>query len=296
MIKAIRALVHPLAPKPTGVRLKIRHLSGIKAVLFDVYGTLLISGAGDISSGTDAHKTREFMAAVQAVGWDVDDAKRAALYVAALEQKIRALRCRRQQDGIAFPEVNIEEVWRDMITLWQRTKRGSGAFGRNRIRRLAIEYECRVNPIWPMPGLRAVLPSLKKAGLLLGIISNAQFFTPLMLAAFPEIGWNRGVFNKSLCAFSYRWGEAKPSSRMLQAILCRLSRRYGITASETLFVGNDLRNDILPASELGCATALFAGDARSLRWWTKKPECGTVTPNLILTRMAQLPKAIAKSM
>ena len=144
-----------------------------------------------------------------------------------------------------------------------------------------------------MPGLRKVLPALKKAGLLLGIVSNAQFFTPLVLAAFAETGWSRGLFNKSLCAWSYQYGEAKPSSsRMLAALLHRLSHRYGIQASETLIIGNDLRNDILPASQWGCATALFAGDARSLRWRRGDPDCRGIMPDLVLTQMIQLLTAI----
>ncbi|MCG2659773.1 MAG: HAD family hydrolase [Kiritimatiellae bacterium] len=296
LIKTIRALVHPLASKLTGVRPKIRHLAGIKAVLFDVYGTLLISGSGDISYGTEANKTREFMAAVQAVGWNVDDTQTAALFVAAWQQKIRALRHNLRRDGITYPEINIEQVWREVLTSWHNKQQRGNQFGRDYIRRLAIEYECRVNPVWPMPGLSDVLPRLKAAGLILGIVSNAQFFTPLALAAFPETGWTSGLFDKRLCAWSYRWKEAKPSSRMLKVILYRLSRYHGITPSETLVVGNDMRNDILPASRLGCPTVLFAGDARSLRWRAEKPECRAVTPSLILTRMAQLPEAIAKSM
>jgi len=292
LIKMIRALAHPLAPKPTGVRPKIRHLAGIKAVLFDVYGTLLISGAGDISSGMEANKTREFMAAAQAVGWNVDDTKTAALFMASWQQKIRAFRHCLRRDGIAFPEINIEQVWREALTSWHTKHQRGNRFGRDDIRRLAIEYECRVNPVWPMPGLGGVLPRLKAAGLVLGIVSNAQFFTPLALAAFPETGWTSGLFDKTLCAWSYRWKEAKPSSRMLKVILYRLSRYYGITPSETLVVGNDMRNDILPASRLGCQTALFAGDARSLRWRRKSQNCRGITPDLVLTRMIQLHKVI----
>lgn len=293
LINTIRALAHPLAPKPTGVRPKIRHLAGIKAVLFDVYGTLLISGAGDISYGAEANKTREFMAAAQAVGWDVDNSKTAALFVASWRQNIRAHRHSLKQDGIAWPEINIEQVWNETLTTWRQKHPCGHRLGLNRIRRLIIEYECRINPVWPMPGLSGVLPRLKAIGLILGIVSNAQFFTPLNLAAFPETGWTKGLFDQTLCAWSYRWKEAKPSSRMLESVLYRLSRYHGITPSETLVVGNDMLNDILPANRLGCQTALFAGDARSLRLRSEKPECSTVTPSLILTRMAQLPKAVA---
>ena len=48
---------------------------------------------------------------------------------------------------------------------------------------LATEYECRVNPVWPMPGARDCLRELAGAGLALGIVSNAQFYTPPMLQA-----------------------------------------------------------------------------------------------------------------
>lgn len=296
LVQRIRALSRPLHPASTGVRPRVRPIPEIKAILFDVYGTMLISGAGDIGTGSGDIKAREFRVALETVGLHPGKGKSVALGVARLEKAIRrAQRCRRE-DGIAFPEINIELVWRDIVTSLWHEHRVDGRLERGRIRRLAIEYECRVNPIWPMPGLSDVLPRLKAGGLILGIVSNAQFFTPLALTAFPETGWTSGLFDKRLCAWSYRWKEAKPSSRMLKAILYRLARYHGITPGETLVVGNDMRNDILPASRLGCPTALFAGDARSLRWRAEKPECRAVTPSLILTRMAQLPKAMDKSM
>jgi len=296
LVQRIRELSRPLHPAPTGVRPRVRPILEIKAVLFDVYGTLLISGAGDIGTDTGDIKAREFREALEAVGLHLGKGKPAALGMVQLGKAIRRARRRRREDGIAFPEINIELVWRDIVTSLWRAHRVDGRLGRGRIRRLAIEYECRVNPVWPMPGLSDVLPRLKAAGLILGIVSNAQFFTPLVLAAFPETGWTSGLFDKTLCAWSYRWKEAKPSSRMLKAILYRLSRYHGITPGETLVVGNDMRNDILPASRLGCHTVLFAGDARSLRWRSEKPECRAVTPSLILTRMAQLPAAMNNSM
>ena len=138
----------------------------------------------------------------------------------------------------------------------------------------------------------AVEPATRRPwvrSLLLGIVSNAQFFTPLALAAFAETGWSRGMFNKSLCAWSNKYGEAKPSSRMLEALLWRLAHRHGISASETMVIGNDLRNDIRPASRLGCVTVLYAGDARSLRLRKESSDCRGIVPDAVLTRMTQLP-------
>ncbi len=44
----IRDVSRPLVPKPTGVEPKIALLDGVRAVVFDIYGTLVISDAGEI--------------------------------------------------------------------------------------------------------------------------------------------------------------------------------------------------------------------------------------------------------
>ena len=59
-----------------------------------------------------------------------------------------------------------------------------------------------------------------------------------------------------------------------------------------LYVGNDLRNDIWPASLTGCRTALFAGDARSLRLREDDPRYASVDPDRIVTALSQITDAI----
>ena len=44
----IEAYLKPLAPLPAGVEPRGRLNAPLKSVLFDIYGTLLISGSGDI--------------------------------------------------------------------------------------------------------------------------------------------------------------------------------------------------------------------------------------------------------
>jgi putative hydrolase of the HAD superfamily len=55
-----------------------------------------------------------------------------------------------------------------------------------------------------------------------------------------------------------------------------------------LYVGNDLLNDVLPASKIGFRTALFAGDRRSLRWRENDSRTSGVTPDVVITRLADL--------
>ena len=44
----------PLAPEPTGEDPVLPTLHGVRAVVFDVYGTMLVSGSGDISLASEA--------------------------------------------------------------------------------------------------------------------------------------------------------------------------------------------------------------------------------------------------
>ncbi|MEM1063656.1 MAG: hypothetical protein AAGJ97_15130, partial [Planctomycetota bacterium] len=57
----------PLEPKPTGVEPRLPEIAGIKAVLFDVYGTLFVSGSGDVGTAA-ASKGDAVLKAFAAVG------------------------------------------------------------------------------------------------------------------------------------------------------------------------------------------------------------------------------------
>jgi putative hydrolase of the HAD superfamily len=121
----------------------------------------------------------------------------------------------------------------------------------------------------------------------MGLISNAQFYTPLLfkwfLGVFPE---NLG-FDADLTVYSYRYGEAKPSKTLFDACSNTLNER-GLSPSSVVYVGNDVLNDILPASTLGWQTTLFAGDRRSLRLRQDRAECRTIRPDLVITDLRQL--------
>jgi putative hydrolase of the HAD superfamily len=286
LVARIVDLTSPLEPLPTDTAPLLPRLEGIRAVLFDVYGTLVVSASGD--SGVDmAEDDRDaFCSALAAVGLHpaaMGEVSGADLMTAA----IRADHARRRAEGVDYPEVDILAIWGQVAAGLPPGTLSGGGLSAERLRRLAVEYECRSNPVWPMPGLSEVLDELRGRGLALGIVSNAQFYTPLMLRAFlhrdlPELG-----FDPQLCAWSYRALEAKPSTRLYRQVLAGLQRR-GVTAEEALYVGNDMLKDIWPASVCGLRTALFAGDRRSLRLREDDPRCLGVAPDLVLTDLRQL--------
>jgi len=62
----------------------------------------------------------------------------------------------------------------------------------------------------------------------------------------------------------------------------------GIMPGNVLYVGNDMLNDIYTAHNSGFQTCLFAGDRRSLRLRTDRPECASLKPDAIIKELNQL--------
>ncbi len=67
----IRQQCRPLAPIATGEEPVLQQLTGIRAVMFDVYGTLLISSSGDIDASEASAKGEAFEQALAAVGLEL---------------------------------------------------------------------------------------------------------------------------------------------------------------------------------------------------------------------------------
>ncbi|MGB5736520.1 MAG: HAD family hydrolase [Thiohalocapsa sp.] len=281
-IEQIRRLTSPLTSRPTGEAPRIEPLAGIRAVLFDVYGTLVISGCGDIGLTAPRAEHDQFRRAVGAAGIGIDALPDDFNGTRALVEAIAESHANAREQGVDYPEV-------DILAIWETVLEGLGIrTDAETLRRVVIEYEFRSNPVWPMPGLDQLLDALTRRDLVLGIVSNAQFYTPLMLAAF--LGSDIGTigFDQRCCAWSYQHRVGKPSVRVFEPALAALARDYAIEPQEVLYIGNDLRNDIWPAKQLGCRTALFAGDARSLRLREDDPSLRDVHPDRVVTALEQI--------
>jgi putative hydrolase of the HAD superfamily len=285
LITRIRALCTPLEPRPTAIEPRLGRLAGIRAVLFDVYGTLLISASGDIGLGGERARTRRLGEILDAAEFEASvltETQRQRDLGAYFEAAIRTQHAQAQAQGIRYPEVDILALWATLLAEVGLRPTPQA------LQRIAVEYECRINPVWPMPGLADLLTTLHQRGLKLGIVSNAQFYTPLILEAL--LGHPLQVLGlaPALSAWSYALGEAKPSTRPYEVALHGLIRQHGLRPNQVLYVGNDRRNDIWPARQLGMRTALFAGDARSLRLREQDPALDGVNPDRVLTELAQI--------
>ncbi len=285
----IRGHSSPLTPVPTGETARLVALPEVRSVVFDIYGTLFISAAGDISLAEDTGRDDLLRRAIE-IGTGQTLAGDGQGLAAAYLERIRVHQERRREDGIEFPEVEIRDIWRDLLhdlvaaaALPEATPTGPAT-----CERVAVAYECAANPVWPMPGLAETLAALAGRNLALGIVSNAQFYTRHLFPAFLD-GRDLDAlgFESDLGVFSYRLREGKPSRRLYEVLAGHLAARH-LSPDQVLYVGNDLRNDIWPARALGFRTALFAGDARSLRWREDDPRVAGVVPDLVITGLAQL--------
>jgi putative hydrolase of the HAD superfamily len=267
----LEALALPAAPP----------LRDISAAIFDVYGTLFISAAGDIGAAAESPAPTPLpeRLANLAGEYGCSAAELWDYFRAAVLERHEALRNER-----AFPELRVEDLWAQFLA--RRGREPEGA------RELALRYELAVNPAWPMPAAAETLALLRNRGLVLGLISNAQFFTPLLFEAFfggpPEaLGFDSG-----LLSYSFELGEAKPSPGLFEPAKKRLET-LGLKPENALYVGNDMLNDIYAATRAGFKTALFAGDRRSLRLREGDPRVRGIMPDRAARSLEDLGGLIA---
>jgi putative hydrolase of the HAD superfamily len=210
------------------------------------------------------------------------------LGVELIQQEIERSHVQSRQRGIVHPEVEIVQVWSQVLQeLARKGVVDKEEWEEGEVRRLASEYEGRVNPVWPMPGLRRCLDFLRSQRLVLGIVSNAQFYTPSLFGALLGKPAEAFGFDPDLQYYSYLFGQAKPGTELHRMAARALAER-DIGPEQVLYVGNDMLNDVLPSTQVGFRSALFAGDRRSLRWRRDHPQVRGVSPNVVLTRLVDL--------
>ena len=156
-----------------------------------------------------------------------------------------------------------------------------------KIRELAVRFELAMNSVYPMPGLIRLLDWLREKEKLMGVISNAQFYTPLIFESLLGKTMIEAGFEEELMHFSYRTGRAKPGKFLYKTALKSIEK-LGLASAEVLYIGNDMEKDILPAKRVGFRTGLFAGDQRSLRLGKEPERVNGDSVDLVLTDLSQV--------
>ena len=288
LLALIRGELYPLLPIAAGERVHGRPVPGIRAILFDVYGTLLISGSGDIGIIANDDNAPAAEAVFDKSGFGIKTGGLEDRVNQSLQRWIERRHQELRMQGAQYPEVEIRDIWLSVLAelLREGVIESGGRRPEDAVEELALRFELAVNPVWPMPGFPEIIGELSRSGCPVGIVSNAQFYTPAVIEAAAECSLESLGFSPEFCAFSYRLERAKPSPVMFQGPLAALESS-GIEPKEVLMVGNDMLNDIWAARNAGCRTCLFAGDKRSLR---KRigDERIDFKPDMVITELAAL--------
>ena len=272
--KSIQRYLRRLMPLPTSLKPKGILKEEIKCVLFDIYGTLFVSGSGDISL---ANKKSPEIEEIKGLLTKYSIRKSPQTLLDELYRTIKERHRELRNKGVDFPEVDIEQIWMKILSNDDITV----------IRQFAVEFELIVNPVSPMPNLEKMLSACRDRHHSMGIISNAQFYTDYLFKWFLGSDLKSLGFDPELVYYSYQFQIAKPSA-VLFRIAARKLRERAIKPFNVLYVGNDMLNDIYPAKAIGFQTVLFAGDRRSLRLRADDPRCKDLSANLVITDLDQL--------
>lgn len=296
------------APVPLDLESTVNtDLGDIRVVLWDVYGTMLGASVGDLErtleeparllTGTTAlcdefhlHEPLQKLQPHQAPEMYLRDR-----YLREItDSHLRSLGM-----GIEYPEVAIETVWQHIVADcikagYQPPQEEPTLYTAYR---WAYFFDAALQQNYLYPDVASCMITLKNAGIIQGIISNAQFYTPVHLRRLLRQSLNQealrlgDMFTDALVIFSYELGFGKPNARMFHRAIDILNRQ-GITRPEILYVGNDMLNDVWTSMRAGIRAAFFAGDRTQALLRQEDDRCRGLHPDAIITQIHQVPQLI----
>jgi FMN phosphatase YigB (HAD superfamily) len=296
-----RGAIWPAPPeleKPSA-RPHLKHLSGIKIVLWNAYGTLLAISGGELCFEADdlvmevaLEKTvSEFNM------WGAMTRKpgQPGEYLGRIYRD-ELFKYRNRPGGTErYPETAAEDIWETILKklLQKDYKFDTGFFGslNEYSRKIAYFFHSSLQGTACYPEAARSLLWCREEGLIQGLLGNGQCFT----AAQIQRGLNiqrEGIkldelIPPELRFLSHQLNARKPSERLFLHALSVLKDR-GIAPEEVLHVGSRLQLDVAPARKLGMKTALFAGDKLSLKATQEELQARTSRPDALLTRLGQI--------
>jgi FMN phosphatase YigB (HAD superfamily) len=227
-----------------------------KAILWDVYGTLMAARRGDFSSLV--HRETELRAAFQQTVGKFNLPVLAPRLHTEFLQAVAAERNARMAKGVRYPEIRVELVWLRLLQQHCRTDLLTIPFARE----VALYFEERANPKRLMPEAFDTWSAARSRVLRQGICSNAQFYTLIELTELfrqesgGKVASIEVIVDPALTILSCELGVAKPDPVVFQNAITLLAAA-GIKPEQCLFVGDSPDRDVAPAREAGFRAVLF---------------------------------------
>jgi FMN phosphatase YigB (HAD superfamily) len=275
------------------------HRLPVKAVLWNVYGTLLAIPTGELQfeAQIEFATAAAFDKTVQEFKmWNSMSRKPGApgAYMKELFQKAYDI-VRLTGGG----EVRAELIWDDIVRklMTKEYTYDAARYGppAEYVKKIAYFYHASIQGTGCYPAAADALKLVADAGLKQGLLADGQCFTPAQLLkglrAQDQYFELAAYLPADLRVLSADHRTKKPSEDLFRAGLAAV-RAKGIAAGEVLHVGSSLSRDIGPAKKLGMKTALFAGDKASLQAKNDQMQDPALRPDVLLTELPQIAEVI----
>ncbi len=280
-------------------------LPDVRAVLWNVYGTLLAIPGGElwfehpkpvIMSMVLEKTIQEFKM------WGSMSRKpgQPSEYMGQIYSNVLLEQRSFPSGGEKHPEVGADRVWEAILKklLQKDYKFDAGFYGslNEYSRKVAYFFHASLQGTGCYPGSAETLRSIKDQGLIQGLLADGQCFTTVQLqrgltAQDPALRLDE-VIDSNRITLSCDVRGQKPSERLFRSALDPL-REKGIEPGQVLHIGSRLTQDIVPARRLGMRTALFAGDKASLQATPEQMQKGSSSrPDVLLTELNQLTEVV----
>jgi putative hydrolase of the HAD superfamily len=212
-------------------------LMNIRAVIFDIYGTLLEVGPPPPDADTRWQRLFHDLLHTEPSHSRLEFAIATGKVIARHHEAARAR-------SISWPEVHWPSVVTEVVPeLSQLSRQAQEEF---------LFHQVQTGQTTRMIAkTAATLRWLKERQCLLGIASNAQAYTLRELGeALTAHALGMDLFEPQLCFWSFEHGFSKPDPHVFQILTARLTA-LGISPRQTLMVGDRLDKDIEPAKVHG---------------------------------------------
>lgn len=294
----------PPTPEPAKAKPALPAIRGLKAVMWNVYGTLLAVPFGELLF---EHPTTLVMDV--ALDKTINEFKMWGSMSRKPGQPSEYMRHLYnqellQQKGIStgerYPEVLSEKLWESLIKkLFHKDyKFDAGFYGslNEFSRKVAYFFHSSLQGYAAQPGAAAAIRAVEEAGLTQGLLGDGQCFTPVQLARALQAQDNTLNFDEllppGLRVLSCEVKARKPSETLIRHALQALAAR-GIRPEQVLHIGTRLSRDIAPARKAGMRTALYAGDKAALEATAEALKDPAQRPDAMLTELTQVAQLLA---
>jgi len=297
-----RQLIWPRVPAPVSVTATpaIKPLPGIRAVLWDVYGTLLRITEGKYSI-LPAEELRLQIALDKTIHefnmWNHMYRKPGPPWqsmIGIYRSTIERLQMRASARG-DVTEVNLVEVWGALTEkLFEKEYViDESQYGDTDefAEKVAYFFHGCLQGVEARGGAVRAMTSLSGQGTLQGCLSDGQSFTLVqMLQALSfqgELPPLFELFRRNSLVFSHDVGVRKPSKSLFIHAVENL-RREGIAPEEILHVSCRLMTDLVPAKAAGMKTALLVAEKSGLEFSADVLKAPATRPDRLITELHQI--------